>query len=348
MPLATHSRLIDVCRTRWVARIDGMEIFIELFPAIVSSLEAVKDNADGSWNSESIRDASALYHASIEFGFIVSLVVVSRLLEVTRPLTKQLQAPDMDVVKCVEKVTLLFAILKRLRQEIDPRYLCWYEEVVSLAATVGTSPKKPRTASIQRNRSNIPSDTVSEYYRRNITIPFMDHLISQISTRFCDRNIVALDGFYGLPCEVVCGKEWKPKFRRYLSMYKNDLPEPRYIDSELDMWEETWVTSKKVPPRNVHSLLPAVDKITFPNIFVAFQILGTLPVTSCSCERSISVLRRLKTYLRSTMKEERLNALALLHVHRDIEIDIEAIIGTFARTNPCRMQLVDIFGNDSC
>ena len=136
LPLATHSRLIHVCRTRWVARIDRMEIFIELLPAIVSSLEAVKDNADGSWNSESIRDASALYHASIEFGFIVSLVVISRLLEVTRPLTKQLQAPDMDVVKCVEKVTFLFAMLKRLCQEIDPRHLCCYEEAISLAETL--------------------------------------------------------------------------------------------------------------------------------------------------------------------------------------------------------------------
>jgi len=33
----------------------------------------------------------------------------------------------------------------------------------------------------------------------------------------------------------------------------------------------------------------------------AFQILAVTPVTTCTCERSISALRRLKTYLRSTM-----------------------------------------------
>ena len=348
LPEAAHSRLIDVCRTRWIARIDGMEIFIELFPAIVSALEAVKDNADGSWNGDSIRDASALYHATISFGFLVSLVVVCHCLQITRPLTKQLQSPQMDVVKCLEKVNLLFSMLKRYREEIDHRHKFWYEEAVSLAETVGTVPSKPRIASVQQNRSNTPSDTVSEYYRRILSIPFMDHLITQISARFCDRNVAALDGFFGLPSEVVCYKDWRPKFRRYLSLYESDLPEPHYIECELDMWEETWERSKAVPPANVRSLLPMIDKITFPNIFAAFQILGTLPVTSCSCERSISVLRRLKTYLRNTMKEDRLNALALLHVHRDIPIDIEEIIDIFARKHPRRMRLVDILGNDTC
>ena len=33
----------------------------------------------------------------------------------------------------------------------------------------------------------------------------------------------------------------------------------------------------------------------------AAHILGTIPVTLCSAERSFSVLHRLKTYLRSTM-----------------------------------------------
>ena len=53
LPECRHRHLIDVCRTRWIARIDGLEIFIELFPSIVSALESLKDNADGSWNSDS-------------------------------------------------------------------------------------------------------------------------------------------------------------------------------------------------------------------------------------------------------------------------------------------------------
>ena len=42
-----------------------------------------------------------------------------------------------------------------------------------------------------------------------------------------------------------------------------------------------------------------------PTIAMLLQLLATWPVTTCSCERSISALRRLKTYLRSTMQQER-------------------------------------------
>ncbi|KAK9507246.1 hypothetical protein O3M35_007150 [Rhynocoris fuscipes] len=41
-------------------------------------------------------------------------------------------------------------------------------------------------------------------------------------------------------------------------------------------------------------------------------------------------LRRLKTWLRSTMTEDRLLGLALLHIHRDIDVDIQKIIDRFA------------------
>jgi hypothetical protein len=68
----------------------------------------------------------------------------------------------------------------------------------------------------------------------------------------------------------------------------------------------------------------------------------TLPITSCENERSVSSLRRLKTYLQSTMAEDSLNGLALLHIHRSIELDVERVIDLFARRQTRRMALVDI------
>ena len=47
----------------------------------------------------------------------------------------------------------------------------------------------------------------------------------------------------------------------------------------------------------------------------AFNILLTLPATTCTVERSFSTLRRVKTWLRSTMSSERLSALCMLSVH---------------------------------
>lgn len=47
------------------------------------------------------------------------------------------------------------------------------------------------------------------------------------------------------------------------------------------------------------------------------QLLLVLPASSATAERSFSALRRLKSYLRSTITQERLNYLMLLHYHRE-------------------------------
>ena len=123
-------------------------------------------------------------------------------------------------------------------------------------------------------------------------------------------------------------------------MYKDDLPQPRFLDTELEMWAERCQMEKSHLPSKLADILPCVDKISFPNVYTAFQIFATISVTTCSCKRSISVLRLLKTaYLHSTMSESRLKGLALLNDHRKIHLDTEEIIDQFAQRNPRQMVL---------
>lgn len=51
----------------------------------------------------------------------------------------------------------------------------------------------------------------------------------------------------------------------------------------------------------------------------------TLSVGSAEAERTFSAFRRLKTYLRSRMSEERLSGLALMHIHHGLHIDVKDI-----------------------
>lgn len=69
-----------------------------------------------------------------------------------------------------------------------------------------------------------------------------------------------------------------------------------------------------------------------------FQILTTLPVTSADVERGFSTMRRMKTYLRSTMTDERFNGLAMMCIHRNIVVDPEEVILQFGMKNR-RMRL---------
>ena len=139
-----------------------------------------------------------MFYASVSFEFIVCLVIVSRFLEITLPVTKELQSPTVDVIAAVEKITLLFSMLQRVHDEITESHDECYDESVKLADNLGTLPSKPRIANAQANRSNNPSYTASEYYRRVISIPFLDHHSSQIQMRFSQKNIALMDALSGL------------------------------------------------------------------------------------------------------------------------------------------------------
>ena len=47
------------------------------------------------------------------------------------------------------------------------------------------------------------------------------------------------------------------------------------------------------------------------------QLLLVMPATNAISERSFSAMRLIKTYLRSTMLQECLNATMVLHVHKE-------------------------------
>lgn len=344
IPKVSHDTLFNVCATRWVARLDGLANFIELYPAVVDSLEVIKDNEGHTWNADSTQKANSLYYSIVAFPFLVSLVVVSRCLEITRPLTNQLQSVQYDAGLAREKVSLLKVMLDQMRVDVQKRHDSWFSEAVTLADSVGTVPNKPRTTGRQTNRSNVPAESASQYYCRSLTIPFLDHLCNQLQTRFSETSLDVLDALYGMPKSVVTNKDWKSKFSKFLEIYKDDLPNPFFLNTELFIWYTHCKTTASLPTTMKEVLLFA-NYNDFPNINTAFRIFATIPVTTCTCERSISCLRRLKTRLRSGMTASRLRALSMLNVHRDIDLDIDEIIDKFAAKHPRRLALAHILSD---
>lgn len=62
-------------------------------------------------------------------------------------------------------------------------------------------------------------------------------------------------------------------------------------------------------------------KAAFPRVIALLQLTLTLPVSTASCERSFSCIKRVKTYTRTSMKENRLCGLALMSIENDITRD---------------------------
>lgn len=73
----------------------------------------------------------------------------------------------------------------------------------------------------------------------------------------------------------------------------------------------------------------AADVDQYSNIKVLLHIGCTLPVGSAEAERSFSCFRRLKTYVRSSMGEERMSSLALMNIFHNVEVDIDAVCKEF-------------------
>ena len=79
-------------------------------------------------------------------------------------------------------------------------------------------------------------------------------------------------------------------------------------------------------------------QILLPNVFALLKLFLVLPCTTCEAERSFSALRRIKTYLRSSMTQARLNHAVVLHVHKDraSKLDLTDIINRWIDENDGR------------
>ena len=126
-----------------------------------------------------------------------------------------------------------------------------------------------------------------------------------------------------------------------MELYEDDLPSPLSFDAELDLWVQHWNAESELASKidTPGKTLPYADKDFHPNINVLLRIMATIPITSCECEKSISLLRLIKTSLRSTMGQDRLNGLAILHCHQNTKLIPEEVVQEFALRNPRLMSL---------
>jgi len=80
----------------------------------------------------------------------------------------------------------------------------------------------------------------------------------------------------------------------------------------------------------LRSLQPAVCCM-FIQIETLVKLLLTMPCSNAEADRSFSCLRDVKTYLRNSMNQDKLNHVAVLHVHQERadELDLLEVANDF-------------------
>ena len=94
---------------------------------------------------------------------------------------------------------------------------------------------------------------------------------------------------------------------------------------EVERWKIRWALVDNKP-----DILHATNRDLYPAIYTIISILLTMPVSSATSERSFSAMRRVKSYLRSTIGDERLSNLLLMHIHIHVQVDLNMIIDDFS------------------
>ena len=77
-----------------------------------------------------------------------------------------------------------------------------------------------------------------------------------------------------------------------------------------------------------------------PNFSSLFRIYLTFPISSATGERSFSCLKRIKTWLRNTIGQERLSSLAILNIEKDILINLDEVGRKFCEIKDRRIKFL--------
>ena len=129
----------------------------------------------------------------------------------------------MDIVQGIDLVQDVQEQLKELREEVDDWHKMWFESTVDMAEEVGTEkPSIPRRCSRQTQRVNVEAEEPKVYYRRSLTIPFLDYLLHELEDRFSFNAKVATLGLCLVPSVIFKKDDWQTNVKDLASLYQVD------------------------------------------------------------------------------------------------------------------------------
>ena len=260
----------------------------------------------------------------------VACVCASYLFGYTKALSVMRQGTNMDVIRAHEQIHLVIDELQVVRENVDEEFDHLFYDMEKMAKEADIELRLPRNCQRQTLRNNVPTDgSVKAYWKRAVFIPYLDALITDLSARFTSLSREAVRGLCLLPANLAqCTDERVDDTIRY---YGPDMPSPASAKQEIRILKRYWAGhGDSDMPATLHSTVEAMNSRQFPCISAVLNVLQLFPVTSAEVERAHSAFKLIKTRMRSTTGEDRLNAFVLLYYHTDIPLADEAIVDIYA------------------
>ena len=339
-----------LCPTRWTMRAASMDSVIKYYSVIIDTMEEVHRTTRDDYGLRANGILAALDKYEVYFGIKLSNLLFGPAEEVS----KVLQAKNISLPESLVSINTVKHFYERQRR--DEAFDSFFDKVVEEAKLLKIGqPKLPRhrKAPKKLEESEPHQFTTPKSFFRQVYFESCDLLINELQSRFeqpyiepvltIERLLMKAANKENIENEIGILKE---------SIYKEDF--------------DFAVLERQVPVITdvIHQVLPSVRKVTsirtvcdalmehsyrqmLSEVHKLLRLYLTIPVTSSTSERTFSTLRRLLTYLRSTMTEKRLNNCLLLHVHKDLtdSLNLQDIALQFISVNDERRKY---FGSFPC
>ena len=145
----------------------------------------------------------------------------------TKALSIKLQGRYVDIVRGYNDVRFVQRVLQSARRDVESFHARIYTAALDIAGKVNVDESAPRTTGRQQHRANVPSSSPSEYFKRQLTIPALDYLKSEISERFSSNSSTILSEIMKLlPVSVAESEEdiTSADIDELCLFYEDDLP----------------------------------------------------------------------------------------------------------------------------
>ena len=136
-----------------------------------------------------------------------------------------MQGSCKDILGVFSDIKDVIKTLSSVRQKIEEKHAKWFQEACRISEKLDITMQKPRTCQVQCNRANTPAETVEDYYRRNLTIPFLDHLIKELEVRLGSvEQETAMQDLLAVPSILLASKEtWMTSIRQFCTFYEDSI-----------------------------------------------------------------------------------------------------------------------------
>ena len=347
LPELTFKRLQ---MTRWSSRNQSVTMILHVYPALLLALENIQEI---DRRSEVITEANGISMAMNRVEFILQLLLWQSILKEITILSKYLQSNEMDLLSASQLVKTTLDNVSRLRNNdfFDTQLQCAKDKASEWEITNQDLQRKRIRRKKQMPGESAADDPIvdaKDNFKVNVFFIVLDTLRTQLTERFSSFHDTVVNFSCLLPSYYESDNAIM-QLQRLCETYKDDICNQESCVQEYKTMRTLYTNwskelTDKETPKTVHELLRFLYERrllhAFPSVVILMRIFLTIPASSAGAERSFSRMKLIKSYLRSSMSEERLSNLAILSIEREYAqnfLNYDKVIDTFAKMKQRRM-----------